>query len=213
MNGTPGFPLLHKMSCTNIEGMKHVYTIVEMASGTALVDINPISLSLDDMKNILMVLLHLMFVAKQKLGKAFMHNDLHPGNVLIDLKKDFPSNVLTINKDVHLTGNWPMVTVIDFDMTVSDKFPMNVRHNIPRMSNILFKWLNMIQPEVAVSTKDFLIKWIQDSDTGSTLSLVDRMIKNSRVNYDMANWNFYFAVFLMVRDIKEKRETIPDIGA
>lgn len=212
MSGTVGFPLMYTMGCTHIDNVRHIFMITERAHGKPLVDINPLTLSLQQMKAILLVLLHIMSVAKQKLGKSFMHNDLHPGNILIDINQKFPLSTLNINGVEIEGGDWPLVTLIDFDMTVTSKFDNNIRHNLPRMSNVLFQWFQHIRPESAISIQDFLTKWAQGMSMNSTIGIVQRLASKSRTNYDLANWNFYFASFLMIRDIQQKKEQIPEIG-
>ena len=58
-------------------------------------------------------LLHLLTVAEERLG-SFMHLDLHPGNIIVDLNKSVTTELL------GRSFTSPGVTIIDFDLVSTD---------------------------------------------------------------------------------------------
>ena len=97
------------------------YLVTEIAGGKELNDKNLAGYKPHELISILYQLAIIFKNAKDKLP-YFLHNDLHPGNIYID--DEFKDKLIYIKNNTYING--PKVSIIDFDLTLTDEYPKNL---------------------------------------------------------------------------------------
>ena len=97
------------------------YIVTEIAGGKELSDKNLAGYKSYELISILYQLAIVFKNAKDKLP-FFLHNDLHPGNIYID--DEFIDKLIYVNNETKVTG--PKVSIIDFDLAITDEYPKNL---------------------------------------------------------------------------------------
>ena len=142
MSGTEGFPLVYNFGILNENKNNYLYLISELVSGEPMSRVNMTAFTSEEKAAILLQLLNLLFVAKNKLG-IFIHNDLHPDNIFIDVTKY--SGEINFGKR-RFKESKPKVSIIDFDLAVSKKYPQdpNPRKGMGILPSSVVLWISKI---------------------------------------------------------------------
>ena len=142
MSGTEGFPLVYNFGILTENKNNYLYLISELVSGEPMSRVNMAAFTSEEKAAILLQLLNLLFVAKNKLG-IFIHNDLHPDNIFIDVTKY--SGEINFGKR-RFKESKPKVSIIDFDLAVSKKYPQdpNPRKGMGILPSSVVLWISKI---------------------------------------------------------------------
>ena len=142
MSGTEGFPLVYNFGILTENKNNYLYLISELVSGEPMSRVNMAAFISEEKAAILLQLLNLLFVAKNKLG-IFIHNDLHPDNIFIDSTKY--SGEINFGKR-RFKESKPKVSIIDFDLAVSKKYPQdpNPRKGMGILPSSVVLWISKI---------------------------------------------------------------------
>ena len=186
MSGTEGFPLLYDFGkLINSDGVEHLYLISELVSGETLTGIDLRQFDSKQMAVILLQLINLLFVARSKLG-TFIHNDLHPDNIFIDIKKCY-SGKIDFGNDISSAILSPKVTIIDFDTAVSNRYQ---KYNIEHPESTVLSFINKF---VGSKYNDY---FMERSSIGKT---------------DIQMWNLYYMLISILNWEKNNKNPITDI--
>lgn len=186
MSGTEGFPLLYDFGkLINSDGVEHLYLISELVSGETLTGIDLRQFDSKQMTVILLQLINLLFVARSKLG-TFIHNDLHPDNIFIDIKKCY-SGKIDFGNDISSAILSPKVTIIDFDTAVSNRYQ---KYNIEHPESTVLSFINKF---VGSKYNDY---FMERSSIGKT---------------DIQMWNLYYMLISILNWEKNNKNPITDI--
>ena len=97
------------------------YIVSSLAGGKELNKRNLLKYTDQQLMSILFQLT-IIFQHAQTNLPFFVHNDLHPGNIFID--DDYNGKLIKINDQISVYG--PRVSIIDFDLTITDEFLDNL---------------------------------------------------------------------------------------
>lgn len=195
MSGTEGFPIVYdfgKLIDTNGDRREHLYLISEIVSGKAMSIIDMKQFNTEQIASILLQLLNLLFVARDKLG-VFIHNDLHPDNIFIDEKKCYLGKI-DFRNSIKFMSACPKVSIIDFDLAISEKYPKN--------HNDRAKFNGVILPAA-------VLEWLSKC---FNLKYIPKIIKKSSVatTEDLQLWNVYYMALSALQLEKESKHIITD---
>lgn len=188
MSGTEGFPLLYDFGkLIDSNDHEHLYLITEVISGQTLADIDIRQFDSNQLAAILLQLLNLLFVARNKLG-TFNHNDFHPRNIFIDIKKSYLSKIDFINY-ISSRTLFPKVSIIDFETSISNRYKKyKIGFETPKSVALLF-----INKFVGSKYNDYFIE------------------KSSIGKNDIQIWNLYYILFSILNWEKNNKNPITDI--
>ena len=187
MSGTEGFPLLYdfgKLIASN--GHEHLYLITELISGQILSDIDIRQFDSNQLESILLQLVNLLFLARNKLG-TFIHNDFHPGNIFIDIKKSCLSKIDFGNHISSATLS-PKVTIIDFDTSISNRYQKYQKNEC--LHSCVLEFINKF---VDSKYNDYFME------------------RSSVGKKDIQIWNLYYMLFSILTWEKNNKNPITDI--
>ena len=188
MSGTKGFPIVYDFGILTENKSNYLYLISELVSGEPMSRVDMKVFSSQEKASILLQLLNLLFVARDKLGK-FIHNDLHPDNIFIDATQ-FSGKIKFGER--RFMDSKPKVSIIDFDFAVSEKYS---RDPNPR------KRLGILPLSV--------VQWISKI---FNLTNVGKIIARSSVGEteDLAIWNVYYIGLSMLQLQSQKEDITED---
>ena len=174
MSKTDGFPTVLDIGkmCPN-----NMYIVSGVVPGQPMLSIDPTKLTHKQFASILLQLINIFYKAEKKLG-IFLHNDLHPDNIFIDMKDCSPKTITHGSLKFKITC--PKVTVIDFDLAVSGEYKKNLRA-YKTIKGIYFLPIKLMKWVTKYTGKRSLLPILQKSFTGE--------------NRDMVIWNVYYQVF------------------
>ena len=161
--GIPGFPVVGAMHCARLPvswlqqfGLSpHIGDLcgltitMSLAPGVSLASLD---LPLDQVKRtrlgrgICCRLLYLLDRAKRVLGYSFQHNDLHPGNIIVDRSTTVTTTLNwtdSRNRTQSYTIRGPQVTIIDFDLSDMDGVDFQNAIRASRTSWVQSGWMRM----------------------------------------------------------------------
>ena len=124
-------------------------------------------------------------MARSKLG-TFIHNDLHPDNIFIDIKKCY-SGKIDFGNDISSAILSPKVTIIDFDTAVSNRYQ---KYNIEHPESTVLSFINKF---VGSKYNDY---FMERSSIGKT---------------DIQMWNLYYMLISILNWEKNNKNPITDI--
>ena len=126
MSGTHGFPVVFDFGKMIYNGTESFYVVMNQMTGIELGNLDLLTLTANDIRNVLVQILKLLFDAKKKLGDNFQHNDFHPGNLFVDSKKRITRPIQFDDAKTFFLRDSPEVSVIDFDMIQSKEYSKNL---------------------------------------------------------------------------------------
>ena len=187
MSGTEGFPIVYDFGILTENEHNYLYLISELVSGEPMSKVDMTVFSSEQSAAILLQLLNLLFVARDKLGE-FIHNDLHPDNIFIDATKY--SGKINFGERRFKESN-PKVSIIDFDLAVSQKYPqdLNPRRRITLPRSVI-EWISKI------FNLTHIFKVLARSSVGET--------------EDLQIWNVYYIGLSMLQLKSEKKDKITE---
>jgi len=167
LSGIQGFPCLFQSGCakrppTEIWGVKKtasevgLYAVMSKVEGKSLMDMNlKKDLNSEWALAISLRILALLKSAQDVLGDDFEHFDLHPGNIIVDVKSCFPMEIKVSNKK-RLRVNCPSVTIIDFDLSSASVLEKNLP---PRPAR--HEWTKDLGPAKVIAFQERTVTWAQ----------------------------------------------------
>ena len=188
MSGTEGFPIVYDFGILTDKKDKnnYLYLISELVSGEPMSKVDMAKFSPEQSAAVLLQLLNLLYVARQKLG-SFIHNDLHPDNIFIDKSKCAAK--INFGTRTKFKLPCPKVSIIDFDLAVSKKYSSDPN---PR-KGLLF---------LPISVLEWIKKCFNIEDISSVI------VKSfSGETEDLVIWNIYY-IGLSMLQLKSKGYTI-----
>jgi len=186
MSGTEGFPIVYDFGILTDKKDKndYLYLISELVSGEPMSKLDMTTFSPEQSAAVLLQLLNLLYVAKDKLG-LFIHNDLHPDNIFIDKRKCYEGKI-NFGKQIRIKFKTPCpkVSIIDFDLAVSKKYSSN-----PTTRYGLFLPFSVLQ-------------WIKKCfDTDDIAAVITK--SSDAETEDLVIWNIYY-IGLSMLQLKSK---------
>jgi serine/threonine protein kinase len=191
MSGTKGFPIVYDFGILTENKSNYLYLISELVSGEPMSRVDMTVFSSQEKASILLQLLNLLFVAREKLGK-FIHNDLHPDNIFIDATQ-FSGKIKFGEK--KFMDSKPKVSIIDFDFSVSEKYSQDPN------------------PRKKITLPMSVIQWINNI---FNLTNVTKILARSSVGEteDLVIWNVYYIGLSMLElQSQEQDITEDDVNA
>ena len=167
MSGTEGFPIVYDFGILSENDHNYLYLISELVSGKPMSRVDMTVFSSQEKAAILLQLLNLLFVARDKLG-IFIHNDLHPDNIFIDATQF--SSKINIGERRFMESK-PKVSIIDFDFAVSEKYsrdpnprkrmvlPLSVVQWISKIFNLNLANIGKIFGRSSIGETEDLVIW------------------------------------------------------
>lgn len=187
MSGTEGFPLLYDFGkLIDSNAVEHLYLITELISGQTLNNIDIRQFDSNQLAAILLQLINLLFVARSKLG-TFIHNDLHPGNIVIDIKKSYFGKI-DFGNHISSATLYPKISIVDFDSTVSNRYQTYNKNVITAIEVI-----KMINKFVSSKYNDYFVE------------------RSSIGKNDIQIWNLYYMLISILNWEKNNKNPITDI--
>jgi serine/threonine protein kinase len=189
LSGIDGFPKVYKMGYTlaprewspdvDFESDRSYYILMSMINGEVLSKMN-IKMGVEKALNVSLSILHRLIQARNALGDDFEHYDLHPNNIIVDMKKCEKTIMLTKNDKYKV--QCPPVYIIDFDLVKASgiKCIPEDKEHINKKEGYL-GILSTIVPQV---TWAFTMKW-KDSIL-ETYNIIKR--GKNIMNTDIRNW-------------------------
>lgn len=162
---------------------------MSLAPGQSLNQLDLTKFNNTDLRAIGFRILHLIGSAQKILGSTFLHNDLHPGNIIVNSKKRV---ITTVYLDDHtpIRFKGPQVTIIDFDLAHVPKswFIKSIGRSTVYAKFLDFR--NKCKPFHMI-TFQFLIQ-----NCGISPTVLQRMFRASK--NDLSNWFIIMHVLLNV---------------
>jgi len=189
MSGTKGFPIVYDFGILIENKSNYLYLISELVSGEPMSRVDMTVFSSQEKASILLQLLNLLFVAREKLGR-FIHNDLHPDNIFIDATQ-FSGKIKFGEK--RFMDSKPKVSIIDFDFSVSEKYPQdpNPRKRMYTLPMSVIQWIHNIFNLTNVTK--ILVKSFNKGETE-----------------DLVIWNVYYIGLSMLQLQSQKQDITED---
>lgn len=162
----------------NYDFLNPVYFLVtSLSSGKILESMNLLNYDCHQLISIIYNMCHIFNNAQNRIP-GFIHNDVHPGNIFVDIQ-DLPIEDL---EDVPYTGS--TITIIDFDLSRSPYFNNNISVSRETYSTIL----------IQESVIKMLNKWL---GMENTLKII-YMTKQFHQDVDFRLWYIYKILFEII---------------
>lgn len=128
---------------------------------------------------------------------TFIHNDLHPGNVFIDIHETYQDWVTMTTKESSLVMG-PKVNIIDFDLVVSTEYPENLAKGREKLR---------VLPQEALLK--LLMKWFGTNNTWTILDITKdigggtafSLVKNNDDVRTFVIYKIMFEIFIFYKAI------------
>ncbi len=172
LSGISGFPCfktigyLTSFAQFEMPNKNGIFLITTKSKGVPLNSLDIRGLTKEQAVGISVHLLYLLKQAINKVGASFMHNDLHPDNILVDLSQ----NILIRLESNEASNNnlstivCPVVNIIDFDLVLIDSInTLDERHTARK--DIPHKTINFIQKILGIPETTALIDKLNNSAT------------------------------------------------
>ena len=188
-NRVEGSPVVYDFGRIQYCGKPLLYLLSEKVKGKELMKTDLILMKkTKGYKYLLAVMfkiLYFLYSATKKLN-GFLHNDLHPGNIFVNTNVEETKDYVIEGMKFKVSG--PKITVIDFDLSSSNKLSENyaIRKGSPNF------WL-------PIDVVNLLLK---STGYGNVFEIINKCRVYSE---DLTIWNIYF---LMMKIIKECNEGI-----
>ena len=187
-NKIKGSPKVYDFGRIKKCGKSLLFLLLEKVDGKELNKIDIVKLEYHDLLAVMFKILYFLYSATKKIS-GFRHNDLHPGNIFINTDVKEEETVYNIEGMEFKVGG-PKVTVIDFDLSSSDKLHENyaVRHGKPNF------WLPS-------AVYNLLLKSV---GYGNILEIINKCRVYSE---DLTIWNIYFLTMKIIETCKNGTKT------
>lgn len=204
LSNTDGFPTVYRINIAlpplawfrqlnlPLPKIKHIYGLfieMSLAPGEPLNKLNLTKCNHSDLCAIGFRILHLLGAAQTILGSSFMHNDLHPGNIIVNPKKRV-STIVHLSDHTPVRFQGPQVTIIDFDLA---HVPKSWFIKTIGRSSVYAKCIDFFQTIKPFNMSTYLFL---RQNYGLSPQV---LLKNLQVsNPDLANWFIIMHVLLNV---------------
>lgn len=160
-----------------------LYLMMNKSKGESLMTTNLVK-HRERLPGLVMEIWAVWTTARRKMGENFTHWDFHPDNLFVDWET--PRRTAIQIGDVEI--NYPTVTVIDFDLVMSDLFDNELPEHAAKRASAIGLTERALQ---------WLMKWLPPSLVSQWLAFLILMRKTTNWNQDYAHLWTYTAVCLV----------------